>query len=212
MSHFEITDWADFVRDLVEESRRAEMERHLSTCSGCASTARTLGAFALAAKHELSLEPPDGLVDAAVAVFDQRGAVWEPAWDSLRWLAAQVVFDSLVQNTVAAGARAVKSGPRQFIYRAGRYSLDLHVDQETGSSEMTVVGQIGSGPDREDIVRGLPVVVLSGRKVLASSVSNDFGEFLLRFQPNRNMHLCVPVSAMGDCIDLALNAMQIREL
>ena len=43
MKHFELVEWTDFVRGLVEESARVAMERHLASgCRKCRHTAELL--------------------------------------------------------------------------------------------------------------------------------------------------------------------------
>jgi hypothetical protein len=78
---------------------------------------------------------------------------------------------------------------RQTLYEAGEYTVDLRQEHERGGARVTVVGQLASRKEPGRSLAGLPVVLSSGKTVLAKAVSNRFGEFQMEYAPARNLRL-----------------------
>lgn len=51
----------------------------------------------------------------------------------------------------------------------------------------------------------VPVLLVSGKEILAQSVSNSLGEFHLEYSPTKHLRLYVPVSQAGKRIEVPLN-------
>src|SRR5437899_2034050 len=66
MKHFELVEWTDFVRGLVEESARVAMEHHLASgCRKCRHTAELLHKAEAAARSDSKVQVPEYVVRQA---------------------------------------------------------------------------------------------------------------------------------------------------
>jgi anti-sigma factor RsiW len=186
MKHFEITEWADFVRGLVSPAQREAMEQHLNGgCDKCGRIADVLGRVSQLAVAEKRNEVPDFAVHCARAIF----ALEQPRHVRvLDRLAGFLVFDSF-REPLPAGVRSQHRVSRQTLYEAGDYSIDLRQEHERGNSRATMVGQIASRKEPGRALAGVSVVLSAGNSVLAKTVSNQFGEFQMDYPPARDMRL-----------------------
>jgi hypothetical protein len=71
--HYEVPEWADFVRGLGDDAQRSAMQQHLSAgCARCGEFVATLQRFAPIAACEAQYEPPAQAVLRAEAVFQPQ--------------------------------------------------------------------------------------------------------------------------------------------
>lgn len=128
---------------------------------------------------------------------------------ALRRLRAVLLFDSMF-DPQPMGARSLPlgCGSRVLLFRAGEYSVDLRLEAEPERLNWTLVGQLSNEDNPSKEMSDLPVLVLAGKKVVGKTFSNEFGEFILPGLPRQRLHLCVPLAAQGQQIDLALNRFQ----
>ena len=76
---------------------------------------------------------------------------------------------------------------------------------ERSRSQVTLVGQFGWADAGQDLVNGLPVLLLSGSAVIAQSVTNAFGEFCLEYDDRAKLRLCIPLETQGTQIEVPLS-------
>ena len=172
MPHFSLEEWADFARDVVKGDQKAAMQTHLeSGCKPCANVLGTWTRVSEAATREKAYQPPD----SAVRTIKGLGAIHIPAKTSL----ARLLFDSST-NPIAAGVRSAATVARQLLYGVGAYRIDLRMEPQMDSDKVSLVGQILNSADPAKQAAAVPVVLLKGRKVLAESHTNGFGEFHLQ--------------------------------
>lgn len=172
MPHFSLEEWADFARDAVKGAQKAAMQTHLE--SGCKPCAKVLGTWTRvreAARREKAYQPPE----SAVRSVKGLGAIHIPAKTSL----VRLLFDSS-SNPIAAGVRSAATVARQLLYGVGAYRIDLRMEPQMDSDKVSLVGQILNSADPTKHAAAVPVVLLKGRKVLAESHTNGFGEFHLQ--------------------------------
>jgi hypothetical protein len=195
MSHFDIGEWADFTRGLVEPSRREAMEAHVASgCGKCGRLAVTLGKAARIAQMDAQYEVPEYAVHCARAIF----SLHQP--ERVRILPrviSRLVFDSFTEP-LPVGVRAQHRLSRQTLYEAGRYALDLRQERECDSARVTLVGQIADRQAPGRSLAGVPVVLKSGRAVVAQAISNEFGEFQVEYDSTRRIRLQVGVEESGE--------------
>ncbi len=190
MRHFEMNEWADFIRG-IRSSHKAAMERHLA--SGCRKCNRTVGflrKILSLAKVEAEYEPPRYAVASAKAAFvlQQPEKVYLiPA------VVARLVYDSF-RDPLPAGVRVRHRVNRHALYHAGDYNLDLHLQHERGTRSVTLIGQVASRKAPVEQMAGVPVYLVSGKKVVEKGTTNQFGEFQLHYKPDRQLRLYVPVT------------------
>src|SRR5947209_1887626 len=70
MKHFELAEWTDFVRGLVEKSARLPLKHHLASgCRKCRHTADLLRKLVTAARNDSQVQVPDYALRCARAIF-----------------------------------------------------------------------------------------------------------------------------------------------
>ena len=202
MKHFDIAKWTEFVRDSVGEAERAAMQAHLASgCRKCRQTAELLRKVAAAARRHSQVQVPDYALRCARAIFllQQPEKV-----QILPRIPARLLYDSF-REPLPAGVRTQQRLSRQALYQAGDYSLDLRLENESGTSRVTLVGQIQNRKQPGKRLGGVPVLLFSGKQVLGQAVSNSLGEFQMEYAPTKRLRLYVPVRQAGKRIELPLN-------
>jgi hypothetical protein len=208
MRHYEVGEWSDFARNVLSPMDRTEMEEHLAAgCVECSGQLEFVRRVAGTAAAEMAYErvTPD-LAIAARRVFNKRpaGARWpDKAIQALQILMAHLTYDSTL-DLQPAGARANRAASRQMLYEAGDFCLDLRFDRERDSPQVMLVGQVANKKNPEFSVAKLPVLILSGQKVITQTASNEFGEFSLEYIPRPNLRLCVPLTEAGVRLEVPL--------
>jgi len=195
MKHIAQEAIADFVRQSLSVIEAASIQAHLDECVPCSETAELLRKVAHMGAREASYEPPDGIVRSVKAYFGiQPGKTPQPS------AAFELLFDSLAQP-MTAGARASVASARQLLYRVGTVYVDMRVDSELNSERAALVGQMLDSARPGNPVAGVPVILMDGRKNVASTISNNNGEFHLEFALKNNLRLSV---AVGDSVPVYL--------
>ncbi len=199
MSHFEISEWTDFVRGVLPAERKAALENHLAEgCSDCAATCAFFRATVSASAADRAWNVPPEVVAAAEAIFAERQHV-QPSL--LSRIAARLIFDN-IGELQPVGARAGQAVTRQVAFDAGDYYLDLSM----GGDAMlcSLVGQFASKKAPAAPQANIPVLLVAGDTVVSRTVTNEFGEFSLEYQPRKNLRLCLPVAAEGTQVEVSL--------
>ena len=203
MSHYDITRWTDYLRGLVDARDRFEMTRHLSECDSCRATHDLFARAALRMQSDAQYVVPEYVMRKARAIFSANA----PRKRSLlQKLTGNLVFDSF-QQPALAGARAGTPGMRHALYEAGDYSVDIRLEEERGSTRVNMVGQLALRSHSPQAFGGVPVMLLSGRKVVAEAVSNEFGEFQLSYEQDSRLKLHVPIRDRKQCLELHLGSL-----
>ncbi len=202
MSHYLAERWVDFVRGLLSEEERAAMKRHLDEgCESCRREVNVLQVMRNFAREEAWAEPPADAVRMAQAIY-----VPPPRRErALRRLLGRLVFDNFAQPAMA-GVRQSGASGQQMGFEAGPYYIDLRLEGEPESSRVALAGQIVSREEPGAPLGGLNVVLLAGRKVVAETVSNEFGEFSLEFSAAKNHRLRITLPQEGVQVNVPLAA------
>jgi len=214
MGHYDIGEWAEYVRNLSSESRRIDMELHLAAgCEECNTLTRFLrGVADVASADECYEQASAPLAAAARAIFvlpaksgERTGQSGERTsfMGSLRALTAHLTFDSATQ-LYASGARGHRPAARQLMYQAGEYCLDLRLDRQRNTTRVILVGQVANEKHPLLHLARLPVYVMAGKKIVSETASNEFGEFTPEFLPRANLRLCVQVTQGGVQLEIPL--------
>jgi hypothetical protein len=207
MAHYHIGEWADYVRNLVAETRRNDMERHLAGgCEECSAVAGFLRSVAEVAAIDQSYQQataPLALEAREIFVSPANSGGRFGILGALRTLAAKLAFDSAA-GLYPSGARGVRPAARQLMYQAGDYCVDLRLDRERNTTRVILVGQVANEKQPLLQLARLPVFIMSGKKVVSETTSNEFGEFTLEFLPRPNLRLCVRVTQAGVQLEVPL--------
>ena len=191
MKHITQEKLAEFVRENLQQADSVEIREHLATCNECSQIAMLFHEIVRVGANEAAYEPPAGIAQMAKAYFrTEQNRVPQST------TAFELLFDSLAQP-VAAGARASVASARQLLYRVGTVYVDMRVDSESNSERAALVGQMLDSAHPNHPVAGVPVVLLDGRKNVASTISNNNGEFHLEFDLKNNLRVSVTVGDLA---------------
>jgi hypothetical protein len=188
MKHFGILQWADFARGVTPEGERAEMREHLeSGCTECRDAFGFCDAFARISKKMTDQPAPGGAARLAKSIFPARPRqVPRRAYR----IPVELVFDSFLAPC-PAGLRSSWQVGWQALYRAGDCSLDVRIEPDLGSSRAALIGQISNHVAPDVRMSDVPVCLKSGSRVVAETLSNQFGEFQLEYDQQRRLQLCI---------------------
>lgn len=203
--HFSESEWTDYVRGLTDEVTRGRMDVHLAEgCSACDEQAAMLRKMAVAANSEVAV--PKEVVERARSLFRRKSEPGELSWPERM---AKLVYDSMRDPALAAGVRTVESNSRQLLYKAGDYCVDIRLERDYETKQVTLTGQIANQQEPHSPVASIPVYLLHQKQVLARTVSNNFGEFHLEYPSKRALRLCLPVA--GERIEVPLRKLAVED-
>ena len=123
---------------------------------------------------------------------------------SLPCILARLVYDSF-REPLPAGVRSQHRLSREALYQAGGFELDLRLEREKDTGEVTIVGQLASRTEPAKGMSGVPVFLASPKQIVTRTVSNRFGEFQAQCRPQPHMRLYVLVNNAGNYIEIPLN-------
>src|SRR6185312_3940455 len=199
--HFDITEWADYVRNTDSRDQHKLMQAHLQGgCSKCEKIKALLSKFAAVCSREASYQIPRAAEQQVKALISLAKA---PRHSPLQRLWATLVYDS-VNDPQPVGVRGTHQINRQVLFHAGDYSVDLRFEHEKGSASMVLVGQIANQKMPEQLMSNLPVILLAGEREVSRSISNSFGEFQMEYVPESDLRLLVPLESTGQELEVVL--------
>ncbi len=204
MKHFEITRWTDYVRGLVPPREKEAMACHLADgCEPCSRLVALLSRIHRAGAAEVTV--PEHLVRSAKQIFPARrptADLCDP--DLLPRLAARLVFSNQ-RDPAPEGARSTADNLVQVMYHAGDFAVELQLEPEPESHEMSLVGQVVNRASASEPVAGIPVRLMARNRVLAATQSNRFGEFCLVAKFQNGLKLCMPMTSVGRRVEIPLD-------
>jgi hypothetical protein len=188
MRHYSLEKWVDFVRGVVQEDEKREMQTHLETgCKQCSKESGMWQRLQQVARRESAYAPSAGAVRIVNAAFLSRPARQlrhaKPA-------VASLLFDSF-RNPLLAGVRSAASASQQLLYGAGDYRIDVRIEPQMDSEKVVIIGQILNSADPDERVSGALVSLIKGRKTVAESVTSQFGEFQIECELAQSFRLAV---------------------
>jgi len=176
MRHFSLEEWADFARGVAGKLEKNVMQTHLETgCKECAKVFNTWKRIHEAARRESAYSPPESVVRTvkglgAIHGLGKVSRVKSPI--------PQLLFDSF-RSPLPAGVRSDALTARQLLYGLNTYRVDLRIQPQEDSDKVAVVGQILDSSDPDHAIGILHVVLRKGKKIIAESMTNRYGEFHL---------------------------------
>lgn len=199
--HFDITEWADYVRNVVSAEQHREMLTHLqSGCSKCEKLQALLSRLVTICLRETSFELPRYAEQQVKALL---GLARAPRRSALARMLGSLIYDSQ-NDPQPAGVRGTHQINRQVMFHAGDYSVDLRFEHEKGSASMVLVGQIANQKAPNEMLANVPVILVAGDRELTRSISNTFGEFQLEYVPEGDLRLLVPLESRGQELEVEL--------
>ena len=143
-------------------------------------------------------------------MFSQdRPSVLEALLQTLSVLGAdkngyELLFDTFVHWN-AVGTRTSVVSTRQLLFRIGAVFVDVAVGCEANSDRASLIGQMLDSSNPGCATTGVPVALLDRGRNIASTSSNDNGEFQFQFAMKRNLKLAVAVDR-GDPVYLPISS------
>ena len=101
-----------------------------------------------------------------------------------------MLFDSF-RSPILAGTRSTGTTSRQVLYGAGTYRIDVRIEPQLDSERVILIGQVLNSANPEERLPELPVTLFKGRKVLAESITKQFGEFQIECELEGGFRLMV---------------------
>lgn len=204
MSHYSLEQLTDFVRGLAVPELFVAINSHVEGCGDCARDVSMLNEAVAISWLDRNFEPPPYLVDSAQNIFSPvPPAMVDSLGTRLKRLAAHLEWDSF-GGVALAGVRSLRPGARHIVYRAGRYSIDVILDNDPESDVMVLTGQVAdeTAPDSKTGV--LKPILLAGQEVISTTASTESGEFSIQYRPGRELSLWIPMEMSGECIEVPL--------
>ncbi len=184
--HYDITEWLDHLRGFSAGDRKSALESHRRQCDACNATAAWLSQTLADAAGERSTAVPEHVLHNARAIFALR------ALDKIHvrsGLLARLVFDSFAQPALQGVRSEQRLDVRHLLYDAGAYAIDVRLEHERGTPDVSMIGQIHPAAETDLHVAHIPVELTSNNSVIAQTVSNQFGEFSLKYTPQSGLGL-----------------------
>src|SRR4051812_30341914 len=199
--HFDITEWADYVRNVVPADQHEKIRSHLQAgCSKCEKIQAVLSRFADICLREAVYEVPRLAEQQVKALVSLQKT---PRRTAFQRLLGSLVYDS-ANDLQPVGVRGTHQINRQVLFHAGDYSVDLRFEHEKGSASMVLVGQIANQKAPEENLANVPVILVAGNRELTRSISNTFGEFQMEYVPESDLRLLVPLESRGQELEVVL--------
>jgi hypothetical protein len=185
-NHFSLEEWADFGRGRTPSDARAIMAQHLGDgCPPCAAVLELWSDVLQMAGREHTFEPPANAVRCAKALF----GAFQPL--KARHMSFRLAHLAGFGQPAMEGVRGAGPAASHFLFREGTLLLDMHLQPRAASDLVSMVGQVmdSTRPDRP--FENQPVALVRDRDALASTRTNEFGEFHLEFKPDEDLLLTI---------------------
>jgi len=190
--HFSSPQWVDFVRGLLDDKARTEIEQHLSDgCEACREAFDAWSGFARFAQAEAGFVPPADAVRVARTYLaqqqlrDRRATARRRSWGPS--MLATLVFDSMQE--APAGVRAGAAYSRHLLFAAQSMAIDLHVENAARAGWYQLTGQIVDRTRPDQMPRRIELALVEGDAEISVFQTNAFGEFQCSFDRRRDLTL-----------------------
>jgi hypothetical protein len=191
MRHYSLEKWVDFARNVIAEDEKAEMQSHLETgCAACSKELSMWQRLQQVARRESAYAPSEGAVRTVNATFVNRSAGRS---SSPKSQLASLLFDSF-RGPLLAGVRSSGSASQQLLYGLGDYRIDVRIEPQMDSEKVVLIGQVLNSADPDEGLSAMPVSLLKGQKILAQSVTSEYGEFQIECELQGGIRLVVALS------------------
>lgn len=185
MKHYSLSQWTDFARRVTTAAESEQMQNHLNDCPRCRSVVTTFESIADFAKRESSYTPSNESVRIAQSYFAPMKVALSSA---KQFMVGSLTFDSL-RTAPAEGFRGLQEAPRQLLYISGNTVVDLRIEADPSSNRMELGGQVLSSHKSLEDFQAVNVSLLSGSETLATTATNQFGEFHLSLNATKHLQL-----------------------
>ncbi len=179
----------DFIQGRADTEVADAIRAHVdSGCSRCRANLDWLSKIVQLTATDDSVDPPEWVFHRAVRLFHELGPKRKPGM--IERLVAALAFDSWASLQPAV-VRQSGAAPRQCLYRAEQWELDLQFEPGEIPDTIDLTGQIlkAGGTGREAAHR--PVRLVREDAVVAEAVTDELGEFTMDQLAPGLYNLCV---------------------
>lgn len=204
MTRWSLEDLADYLRGVAPEPTRGAIEADLARGGtpgnpfggppgGPADDLRLLAEISAALRQRDEPAPSPDTLLAVSSMFSAAASAPEPPWVPLPLLS---VVDP--QAGLYSGYRSARLGHRDLEIHGQRFDLELSVDTPYDAIDVVIVGRLTAGESESWSVERIPAILVAGRDVLATAVTNEFGEFHVAAQSEEDdVELCLLIQGVG---------------
>ncbi|HVR30727.1 MAG TPA: hypothetical protein VMS86_14485 [Thermoanaerobaculia bacterium] len=222
MTRWPLEDLVDYVRGVAPAEKRTAIEADLAAAAareGAPGAADTAAGAAVALRRDLEL-----LVEVAAVLRAERdassqpgragGRALGPSADALLAVEAMLGAAALApqaalpilslvaitdpQAGLAAGLRSAQLGRRDLEIHSERFDLELSVDTPFDAIDVVVVGRLVRAQSETWSVDRVPAILVGAGQVLATGLTNRFGEFHVAAQSEEDdVVLCLLIAGVG---------------
>jgi hypothetical protein len=199
--HYGIVEWMAFARGVVPPAKQERMSEHLHEgCADCQGAADFFERLVSVCRDMIADDASDALIQRAQSIWPRSTP--RQAESAVR-IPVELLYDSSLAPA-AVGLRASEVAGCHILYRAGDYSLDLHVEPEARSSRISVIGQIMKLNSERVEMSNITVALKWGTTRIAETLSNQFGEFQIGCEQRKQMQLCIYLEPFARFIEVPL--------
>lgn len=173
-SHIPFHRLVDWVEATLAVAEQQQLQQHLDHCSHCREALREVQQLIKLMQSDQAVDPPSAVTARALRIFRPRVAAPTPSL--LQRIVATLQFDTL-QRAPAMGLRFNAAAPRQLLFQAGDYDLDLRLTPTENGTTWTVAGQVLGGDKRGGQVK------LHSQAHQAQAPLTALNEFVVRALP-----------------------------
>ena|SRR6185312_5643045 len=185
VKHYSLSQWTDFARRVTTAVENEQMQKHLDGCQRCLGVVKGFESVADFAKRESSYSPSED----ALRIVQSYFAPVKMALAGAKPIAiARLTFDSS-RAALAEGIRSVQDAPRQLLYISGNTAVDLRIESDPSSNRIVLGGQVLSSHKPATELQAIQVSLLSGFETIATTATNQFGEFHMSLSATKHLQL-----------------------
>jgi hypothetical protein len=220
MSRWALEDLADYVRGVATAATRTAIEADLASAPGSPAASGATAAEVYSLRRDLEL-----LAEVAGVLREEQdpratggatagATTLSPSPDTLAALGAVLTAAARdgkpglpvlpllsitdPQAGLAAGFRSAQLGHKDLQVHSDRFDLELSVDTPFDAIDVIVVGRLTKAESESWSVERVPAILVGAGKVLATAVTNRFGEFHVATQSEEDdVELCLLISGVG---------------
>src|SRR5438270_877639 len=132
MHHLNVESMMTYLDGETSEAEKSAIEAHLASCPECAELRQQLEDVSLCLSNDSPVGPPEDVLQAGIRVFPAIA----PQKEGLRAILASLVDDTF-DHPVLAGVRSAGARPRQLLYRARDFDVDVKIDSTEANGRIT---------------------------------------------------------------------------
>lgn len=161
VTHFNINQWADYVRGLGNEALRRQMAEHLDGgCQRCGRAVSALERFGAVAAADAHATPPSSDIQSAKALW----LLLQPDRRSVFDRVALALRVDPTQAPALAGVRSEYEHGTHWHFASAGYAVDLRLERRPDDGVVQLAGCCLHQPT-EEAVANAPTFVVEGKRV-----------------------------------------------